>query len=41
MAALGYENIRRLDVTMNDSALMRGIQRVSDFNSKPQDLVDV
>ena len=39
MTALGHEDVRWLDVTMNDTRRVGSIQRVSDLNSQRQYLV--
>src|SRR3984893_15413814 len=41
MAALGYEKIRWLDVSVDDPFRMRGIQRVGDFNCNVKELFKV
>jgi hypothetical protein len=34
MSALGYENVGRLDVTVNNASRVSRLERVGDLNSK-------
>src|ERR1700731_4627558 len=40
MSTLRYKDVGWLDVTMNDSFCMRGVQRLGNLNSQLQDLLD-
>ena len=41
VAPPGHEEVSRLDVAMNDSRRVRGIQRVGDFNRYPQQFAEL
>ena len=40
LAAIGDENVRRLDVTVNDALLVRRIQRIGNLYGQIQQFVD-